>query len=157
MGVDLPAHFNDFIAKAYADNIRELEGALHKVALYHSMRELSLEEVAKILGKDKKTKRSRVNIAKVIREVSKEFNITAKELKGPRRTAEIAFARQVCMYLLREDFDFKLEDVAKQLERKDHTTVMHAVDKIKSKMLVDEGFKNQIDLIRDNISLHLEQ
>ena len=81
-----------------------------------------------------------------------ELNVTAKDIKGPRRTADVAFARQVCMYILREDFSYKLEDVATLLNRKDHTTVIHAVDKIKSKIMLDEGFKDQVNLIREKIN-----
>ena len=55
------------------------------------------------------------------------------------------------MYFLREEFAYKLEQVAKFLEREDHTTVMHAVDKIKSKMMADEGFKNQMDMLKESL------
>jgi chromosomal replication initiator protein len=55
------------------------------------------------------------------------------------------------MYILREDFGFKLDQIAGYLDRKDHTTVLHAVDKIKSKLMIDEGFKNQMDQLRDSI------
>ena len=74
-----------------------------------------------------------------------------KDIKSEKRTAQIAFARQVAMFILREDFGFKLEQVAAYLEKKDHTTVMHAVDKIKSKLMIDEGFKAQMDVLRDSI------
>jgi chromosomal replication initiator protein len=73
-----------------------------------------------------------------------------------RRTEEIAFARQVAMFILREDFGFKLDQVAKYLERNDHTTVIHAVDKIKSKMMVDEGFKVQMEQLRESITNETE-
>jgi chromosomal replication initiator protein len=146
------------IAKLVTDNIRELEGALQKIALYQSMfgTEITLEEVAKIIGKDKKSRRDRIKIPQILKVISKEFNVTVKELKGPRRTADLAFARQVCMYFLREEFGYKLEQVAKIMERQDHTTVMHAVDKIKSKMMVEEGFKNQLDMIKEAI-LNMEE
>ena len=143
----------EIIAKLVTDNIRELEGALQKISLYQSMfgTEITLEEVAKIIGKDKKSRRDRIKVPQIIKVVAKEFNVTVKDLKGPRRTADLAFARQVCMYFLREEFGYKLEQVAKIMERQDHTTVMHAVDKIKSKMMIEEGFKNQLDMIKEAI------
>lgn len=153
IGINLSNQIYEFIAKTITDNIRELEGALHKISLYNSMLEqdLSMEEVAKILGKDPLSKRERIKVPGIIKEVAKEFNVSVKDLKGPHRTAEIAFARQVCMYILREEFNYKLEQVADFLNRKDHTTVIHAVDKIKSKLMIDDGFKNQIDMLKETI------
>lgn len=153
LNIHLPDKVYEYIAKIIDDNIRELEGALQKVSLYQAMfsSDITYEEVEKMLGKDKKSRRQKIKVPHVLKTVAKEFNLTVKEIKGSRRTEQIAFARQVCMYILREDFGFKLEQVAQQLERKDHTTVMHAIDKIKSKIMIDEGFKNQMELLRENI------
>lgn len=143
----------EFIAKLVTDNIRELEGAMQKISLYQSMfgPNITYEEVAKIIGKDKKGRREKIKVPQILKIIAKEFNVSVKDLKGPRRTAALAFARQVCMYFLREEFGYKLEQVAKFLEREDHTTVMHAVDKIKSKIMSDEGFKNQVDMLKESI------
>ena len=143
----------EFIAKLITDNIRELEGAMQKINLYQSMfgPEITFEEVAKIIGKDKRGRREKIKVPQILKVIGKEFNVSVKDLKGPRRTAALAFARQVCMYFLREEFAYKLEQVAKFLEREDHTTVMHAVDKIKSKMMADEGFKNQMDMLKESL------
>jgi chromosomal replication initiator protein len=151
--ITLPAKIIEYIAKIIDDNIRELEGAIKKIALYQSMfgDNISFEEIEKMLGKDKDSKRQKIKVPQIIKKVAKEFKLTVKEIKGTRRTEEIAFARQVCMFILREDFGFKLEQIARFLERNDHTTVIHAVDKIKSKLMIDEGFKNQLDMLRDNI------
>lgn len=153
LNIDLPEKLVEHIAEIVTDNIRELEGALQKIALYNNMKEedLTVDEVAKILGKDARSKREKISVGKILKCVAQEFNITVKDIKGPRRTADVAFARQVCMYILREDFEYKLEDVAKMLERKDHTTVLHAVDKVKSKLMLDDGFKNQFDIIKEQI------
>ena len=153
LNVNLPSEVMVHIAKLITDNVREMEGALQKITLYNSMRDdnLSKEEIANILGKDTKSKRENIKTATIIKKIAKEFNLTVKELKGPRRKADIAFARQICMYILREEYGYKLEQVAKFLERKDHTTVLHAVDKIKSKLLIDDGFKNQMDLLKESI------
>lgn len=154
IGGELPRYLVEFVAEYSVDNIRELEGSLQKILLYNNMREddLSIDEAKHILGKDTQSKRKKIKAPQVIKQVAKEFDVTAKDIKGPRRTADVAFARQVCMYILREDFDYKLEDVARFLNRKDHTTVIHAVDKIKSKILLDEGFKSQIDIIRERLN-----
>jgi chromosomal replication initiator protein len=153
MGIQLKPQITEYIAKIITDNIRELEGALQKVSLYSSMieQDLTVEEVAKILGKDNLSKREKIKVPSVLKSIAREFKVSLKDLKGPRRTAELAFARQVCMFFLREEFGYKLEQVAELLNRKDHTTVIHAVDKIKSKMMIDDGFKNQLDLIKESL------
>jgi chromosomal replication initiator protein len=153
MGLSIDPRVYEFVAKLVEDNIRELEGALRKVALYQSMfgPQISYEEVEKMLGKDKKSRRMKVKVPLILKRVAKEFDLTVKDIKSEKRTAQIAFARQVAMFILREDFGFKLEQIAAYLEKKDHTTVMHAVDKIKSKLMIDEGFRAQMDALRDNI------
>ena len=130
------------------DDILALQGQSRKEFLRQIQLQLLVE---KMLGKDKRSKRQKVKVPMVIKKVAKEFKLTVKELKGSRRTEDIAFARQVAMFILREDFGFKLDQVAKYLERNDHTTVIHAVDKIKSKLMIDEGFKVQIDQLRESI------
>jgi chromosomal replication initiator protein len=146
-GVNLRPQVIEFIARAVTDNIRELEGALQKVALYNQLKpegELTLEEIAHTIGKDSKTRREQIKVPKVLKEVGKAFGVTVKDLKGPTRTKEVALGRQVCMYILREEFNYKLEEIAKFLNRQDHTTVLHAIDKIKSKMMIQDGFNRQV-------------
>lgn len=154
-GVSLKPQIVEFIARSVTDNIRELEGALQKVSLYNQMKpngDLTIDEVAHTIGKDSASKREKVKVPKVLKEVAKSFAVTVKDLKGPRRTKELALARQVAMYILREEFNYKLEEVAKFLNREDHTTVLHAIDKIKSKMILQDGFNRQVAQIITNIN-----
>jgi len=149
-GFNLRPQILEFIAREINDNIRELEGSLQKVALYNNMKpngDLTIEEVAHTLGRDSQSKREKIKVPKVIKEVAKSFAVSVKDLKGPRRTKDLALARQVAMYILRDEFNYKLEEVAKFLNREDHTTVLHAIDKIKSKMMIQEGFNRQISQI----------
>ncbi len=154
LGVDLPSNITEYIAREIKDNIRELEGALQKVSLYNSMHEagLTINEVARIIGRDQRSKREKIKPASILKVVSKEFDITLKDLKGPRRTAELALARQICMFILREELGYKLEKIAEILERKDHTTVIHAIDKIETKKKIDEGFREQLEIILNNLN-----
>lgn len=146
-GHDVSKQAIEFISRSITDNVRALEGAIQKVALFNQMKpsgHLTLEEIAHTLGIDAGSKRQSIKTSTVFREVSKEFNVTVKDMKGPRRTQDIALARQVAMYILREEFEHKLEDIARLLNRKDHTTVIHAVDKIKSKTMIQDGFHAQV-------------
>ncbi|MBU0976524.1 MAG: chromosomal replication initiator protein DnaA [Patescibacteria group bacterium] len=153
-GINLPEPFLRFIAEIIKENIRELEGALQKVNLYNSMKkedELTQAEIAKILGKDPNSKRKAVKTSTIIKKVAKEFGVSSKEIKGPRRTKEIAFARQICMYILRDEFGYKLQEVSEILERKDHTTAIHAIDKVQSMIQTNLTFKEQIDNLINEI------
>jgi len=154
VGIDLPSKITEYIAKEIKDNIRELEGALQKVSLYNSMtdQDLTLEEVARIIGRDHKSKREKIKPSSILKAISREFEVTVKDIKGPRRTADVALARQLSMYILRLELGYKLEKIADLLNRKDHTTVIHAIDRIESKTKVEEGFRDQVD----NIIAHLQ-
>lgn len=146
-GVHLKNQVIEFIARSVNDNIRELEGALQKVALFNQLKpsgELTLEEVAHTIGKDSQARREKIKVPKVLKEISKNFGVAVKEIKGSGRTKEVALARQVAMFILREEFNYKLEEIAKFLNREDHTTVMHGIDKVKSKMLIEDGFNLQV-------------
>lgn len=143
-----------FIAEIIKDNIRELEGSLQKVNLYNSMKkdcDLTLAEIAKILGKDPNSKRKKVTLSTIFKKTAKEFGVTVKELKGPRRTKEVAFARQVCMYILRKEFGYKLQEVSELLKRNDHTTAIHAIDKIESMIQSNLTMSEQINNLVSDI------
>ena len=155
LGIDLNQKILEFIARSITDNVRELEGALQKVSLFNQMKptgDLTLEEVAHMLGQDAKTRREQIKVPKVLREVAKSFDVKVKDVKGPRRTKDIALARQVAMYILREEFNYKLEQIASFLNRKDHTTVIHALDKVKSRMLLHDEFNFQVSKIITTIN-----
>ncbi|MBD3362930.1 chromosomal replication initiator protein DnaA [Candidatus Dojkabacteria bacterium] len=153
LGIDLDKNILSYIAKNSTNNVRQLEGNLQQIALFNQINshKMTLGEVANLLGTDKKSKREKIKPREIIRHVSKEFQVTAKDILSRSRKADIAFARQVVMYILRKDLGYKLEDVAKNLNRKDHTTVMHAVDKVQSKIEVDKGFAEQIEVLRESI------
>lgn len=151
--ISLPDKTIKFIAEIITDNTRALEGALQKINLYSSMKkdgELTLAEIARILGQDPNSKRKKVKLSTIFKKVSQEFEVKVKDIKGPRRTKDIAFARQVCMYILREEFGYKLKDVSELLRRQDHTTAIHAIDRVQSMIQSNLTFKEQVDnLIRE--------
>lgn len=153
-GIELSDRIIQYIAEIVKDNIRELEGALQKINLYNSMKkegDLTLAEIAKILGKDPESKRKSINTSTILKKVAKEFDVSSTDLKGPRRTKDIALARQVCMYILREEFGYKLQEISSVLKRKDHTTAIHAIDKIQSMSQSNVTFKEQIETLINEI------
>ncbi|MBN2101075.1 chromosomal replication initiator protein DnaA [Candidatus Dojkabacteria bacterium] len=149
-GIVLPENLLTFIAKSFEENIRELEGSLIRVATHVKYGGVvpTEDEVAKILEIDAESKRKRVSPREIIRAVCKEFNASVRDVRGKRRTAEIVLPRQVCMYLLRTELELPLEQVAKELNRSDHTTVLHAIERVEERMEEDEGFKGRVKGLR---------
>ncbi len=145
-GIILPDNVLTFIAKSFEQNIRELEGALVRIATHVKIggNIPSEDEISKILEIDTESKRKRVTPRELIRDVCESFNISVRDVRGRRRTAEVVVPRQVCMYLLRKELGMPLEKVAHELNRKDHTTVLHAIDRVEEKMEEDEDFEEQV-------------
>ena len=141
----IPNEYIDLIAKNIESNIRELEGALTKVvSLFKLGVEPSYEDISRILQIDIDTKRKRITPPRVIKTVGEVFDVKPSEIKGNRRTAYVAQCRQVVMYILRNELDMPLERVAREVNRKDHTTVIHACDKIEKLRQKDSRFDEKL-------------
>jgi len=144
-GSTIPEEFLDLISKNIDNNVRELEGALTKVISLISLGEtLTEEDVARMLQIDIESKRKRITPSKVISTVSDVFGVTTGEIKGKRRTSYVALSRQVVMYILRSELDLPLERVAREVNRIDHTTVLHACEKIERLQTTDPRFKDKL-------------
>lgn len=146
----IPDNLVVFIAQNMESSVRELEGAITKVITQQkfSQTPLTEEDVAKMLQVDIDTKRRRIKPDTIVDAVCEIFDVTRQEVKGKRRTAHVALSRQVIMYLLREELEYPLEKVAKEVNRKDHTTVLHACEKISGMLVSDERFKGRLDKCR---------
>ncbi len=142
------------IATNIESNVRELEGAITKVATTIKVlgKDISNEEIVQILSLDIESKRKRITPEKVIDAVCEIFEVTSRDIKGKRRTAYVALCRQIVMYILRDSLEYPLEKVAKCVNRKDHTTVLHACEKISKRMLEDKRFEEKIQKCRQIVS-----
>lgn len=149
--VEVPDEIVMFIAEKIEGSVRELEGAINKVTSHLKFfgREITIEDVAKMLQLDLETKRRRVTPEKIIESICEVFDLSPKDIKGNRRTAYVAQARQVVMYLLREELEYPLEKVAQQVNRKDHTTVIHACEKIEKMLESDEKLAERVGRCRE--------
>jgi chromosomal replication initiator protein len=149
---DVPDVYLDLIAKNIKSSVRELEGALNKVITLTKLGELpSYEEVAKILQVDIDSKRKRATPDKVLQVVSDTFDIPVSQIRGRKKTAHVSTIRQVTMYILRNELDMPLLDVAAKVGRKDHTTVIHGCKSIEKKMEKDSNLAKKVDLCRKAI------
>ncbi|ANU26899.1 chromosomal replication initiator protein DnaA [Planococcus versutus] len=138
-GLDIPNDVMTYIANSIDSNIRELEGALIRVVAYSSLinRDMSAELAAEAL-KDimPNSKPKIITILDIQNAVGEQFNVKLEDFKTKRRTKDIAYPRQVAMYLSRQMTDFSLPKIGEEFGGRDHTTVIHAHDKI-SKLLKD--------------------
>jgi chromosomal replication initiator protein len=134
---DTPDDVLSFIATHITDNVRELEGALIRVAAYASLTRIpATEDLAReVLADNLRTKCSRVITPQVIlEETAKMFGWTIDDLCGRSRRRPLVTARQIGMYVFRELTDYSYPQIAREFGGRDHTTVMHAVEKITDQM-----------------------
>ncbi|MEX2254580.1 MAG: chromosomal replication initiator protein DnaA [Acidimicrobiia bacterium] len=133
----IPDEVLGFIASNIQDNIRELEGALIRVAAYSSLHRAPLsEEVARSVLSDllPTTKPREITAQLILDETAKMFGWTVEDLCGKSRRRPLVTARQIGMYVMRNLTDFSYPRIAETFGGRDHTTVMYAVDKIKEQM-----------------------
>ncbi|MGH2735140.1 MAG: chromosomal replication initiator protein DnaA [Actinomycetota bacterium] len=136
-GISVPQDVLDFIASRIQTNIRELEGALIRVAAYASLTrsEPSLELAQGILQSLlPNAPESRVTADLVISVAAEYFDVTADEIKSSNRSRPLVNARQMAMYLCRELTDLSLPEIGKRFGGRDHSTVLHANNKIRHLM-----------------------
>jgi chromosomal replication initiator protein len=152
IGIDIEA------AKIIAENIsdtRALEGALLSIGakIWGKKEVIDLEVVEAYFGDQKVSAKpiKKVSPQDVIKVVCSYYDIKSAQIKSPTRIEDVAKARQIIMYILREEFKLKLEEVAFILKRKDHTTIIHGVDKIQTLCMKDAVFKSEVDTIIQTI------
>ena len=134
-----------FIADKIASNIRELEGALNRIVAYASLTDnkISVELAAEALKDILAAHKARVvNAQTIIEIVSRHFDLSPDDFTSKKRNREISFPRQIAMYLCRELTDMSLPKIGDAFGGRDHTTVIHACDKI------DEFTKRHADVRR---------
>lgn len=145
-----------FIATNIKSNIRELEGALTKIVALsklHNNKEIDIalaEEALKDIiapGEDRE-----ITPELVIQIVADHYNLTTLDLTSQKRTKEVVYPRQIVMYLCRDIMGTPLQAVGKCLGGRDHTTIIHGADKIKSDLKNNPTLQNTIDILKKKIS-----
>lgn len=142
-----------YIAENVSSNIRELEGALNRLAVYQQMenRGLVLEQAKTILASIVSTKKRVTSAKKIAESVAEFYNISVEDLIKQSRKKEYVKPRQVAMYLIRKELDNSFPSIGDFFGGRDHTTVMHAVEKVKELISNKENFKQEVDLIMDKL------
>lgn len=153
--VEIPNEAMIYIANHIHTNIRELEGALTRVAAYSKLvnQPLTPEMVSEAL-KDLVTqsKSKKITITDIQEAVASFYDIQIESFASKKRTKSIAFPRQIAMYLARELTDYSLPKIGEVFGGRDHSTVIHAHEKISKMITEDERFKQELEEVENRIN-----
>lgn len=152
MGVRLDPGVLSMVAERVDSNIRELEGALNRLIMQARLANstLSVGLAGSILNNLAPT-RTPCTPGAVVRIVAAHYHLQADDLTGRKRTKDIAYARQIAMYLLREENGLSLPAIGEQLGGRDHSTVRYGVEQIFNDLEHNEEMRREIVLLRDKI------
>ena len=153
-GIDFSEEIYSYIATNVQNNIRELEGALNKLAAHQKLGNqiINLDKAANILKSTFQSSSKMATPKKVIKAVSQFYDLKEKDLIESSRKKEIVKPRQIAMYILRKDLKCSFPFIGIKFGGKDHTTVMHSCDKIEKEIINNENLKEEIELIKQFIS-----
>lgn len=148
-GTSIPDDVVRLIADQITSNIRELEGALTRLLAYASLKKVpvDVEMAKKVLSDTIHSSRKEVTIDAIIKKTSEHFNVAAQLLRAKKKTADVALARQVAMYLSRTLTDGTLKAIGSAFGGRDHSTVIHACDLISKRMSRDGNLREKIDKV----------
>jgi chromosomal replication initiator protein len=145
----VPADVVMFLAKRISSNVRELEGALNRIAAYAGMqnRAIDLDFVSEVLANILRANQRRISIDEIQTRVSDHYRIRKAEMTSARRAREVARPRQVAMYLSKQLTPRSLPEIGRRFGGRDHTTVIHAVKQIEKLRAQDPELDNDIRLL----------
>lgn len=153
-GVPIDQDVLVFIAKNVQSNVRDLEGAFNQVAGHSEFHneKVTIEQTKRIL-KDTlaKPQRKTINVQEIIDAISSYYNISHTDLCGKSRKKEIVRPRQVAMYLLRKESSMSFPSIGEHFSGRDHTTAMHACEKIEKLIEQDEELSQEVLFLRERI------
>jgi len=150
MNAVVPGKVMEFLAHKITSNVRELEGALNRVAAHSSLvgRDITLESVQDVLHDLIRAHDRRVTIEEIQKKVAAHFNIRTSDMHSARRARSVARPRQVAMYLAKQLTSRSLPEIGRKFGGRDHTTVMHAVKKVDELRERDATFAEDVELLR---------
>jgi chromosomal replication initiator protein len=143
-----------FIAQHIRSNVRELEGSLIRLLAHASLtgKEISVELAEQVLSNILSHEVKRVTIDRIQREVSQEFGVSVEGLKSKKRTKTLTEPRQVAMCLCRRLTDLPLVEIGQAFGGRDHTTVIHACEKVEAQVKRDRGIRLRVEKLQSTLS-----
>ncbi|MBP6005585.1 chromosomal replication initiator protein DnaA [Candidatus Saccharibacteria bacterium] len=151
--VSISQEIISLVAETVKSNIRDLEGAVKKIGAHQSIKERSLtsQEVSIILGVS--NQKRRLKPRQVLERVAEYFEVSVNDILGQKRSREIAYPRQMAMYLFYYDFNMSYPQIATIIGNRDHTTILYGVKKIKKQLDQDQAeIKSDRDTLKELIN-----
>ncbi len=146
----------EFVAKQVQSNVRELEGALTRLFAMSDMTGKAMTiQFARDTLVDLVGRRNHITPSQVIEIVSKFYNISVPEIVSASRSRELVQPRQVAMYLIRQETDASLPEIGALLGGRDHTTVIHGVERIKERLEAEEQLRRDVMSVREQLYLNV--
>lgn len=155
MGVELPEDIINFMAQRIRTNIRRLEGALVRVTSYAALtgKKLTIEVIEGLLREILHEEgRSTISIDSIQKRVAEHFDIRLADMTSKRRPENIAFPRQIAMYLARQMTESSLNTIGEAFGGRDHGTVLHACRLVKDRMQVDSNVRQVVGYLEKQLA-----
>ena len=154
LGINLPDRIASMIAENITANVRQIEGVLNKILAYSDLMGVMDEEAIMKALEDvvKKSNEYIPTPESIIEYIAKYFGLDSEVLQGQSRGRDIVNARQIAMYLIRRMTNLSLNDIGKVFGDRDHTTVLHSLDKVEKQMRSDPAFAETVKEITTNIN-----
>ena len=152
-GLDIPLDVAELVAKRVCNNVRELEGAVLRLdsQVKHEGLPLDIKNAQHTLSDLLGDEPQRINIVHIEKTVEKEFSVSLAELHSKRRSRSVVLPRQVCMFLARTHTRSSLGEIGLHFGGRDHTTVLHSVEKIRKQVVADPGLRKSIERIENQL------
>jgi chromosomal replication initiator protein len=149
-GVAVPQKVIEFLAHKITSNVRELEGALNRLIAHANLfgRSITLEATQEVLHDILKAHDRRITIEEIQKRVAEHWNIRLTDMASARRARAVARPRQVAMFLAKQLTSRSLPEIGRKFGNRDHTTVMHAVQRVTELMERDAAFAEDVELLR---------
>ena len=155
LGVKLPNEVTDYIAENITSNVRQIEGTLNKILAYRDLLDDQVnEETVSRAIRDmlKKSNDFAPTPSIIVGYICSYFHVDEETLRGQSRSRDVVAARQIAMYLIRRMTSMSLNDIGKEFGDRDHSTILHSLDKVESTMRSDPAFAEKVKEITTNIN-----
>ena len=155
MGLELSDRIISFIAENVTANVRQLEGTINKIKAYKELLGSSADEETVTRAIQDMLKRSNEYIPSpgvIIDYICKYYDQDESIVRGQQRVREAVQARQIAMYLIRSMTNLSLDDIGKEFDNRDHTTVLYSIDRVEKQMKKDSAFAETVKEIKTNIN-----
>ncbi len=157
LGLDLPDKVTVYIAENVTANVRQLEGTINKIMAFKDLLGNDADEETVTRAIQDMLKRSNEYIPTpeaILEYISKYYSLEEAVIRGQQRVRDAVAARQIAMYLIRSMTNLSLDDIGKQFDNRDHSTVLYSIKQVEKQMKKDAAFAETVKEIKTNINSH---